>query len=330
MSIPAVTPTPIEHLQRLSSSACALWVKRDDLTDAEYGGNKVRKLPHLFLEAERARARRLVLVAPAGSHQVLATALFGRKLGLSVAAVLTPQARTEHAAEVLRASLGLGVEAVAARPAQVPRALLRLRRRGDFRVPIGGSSARSLRGHIDAVQELADDVAAGRAPEPELVVVPLASAGTAVSLAAGLARQRLRARVVGVCASNGRAIASALVLAQLARLSRCAPGLVAGAAARLQIEPRYLGRGYSIPTEESERAAELGRQSGLTLEPAYTAKAFAAALDLVQRGRARNVLFWQTHSSAPLAPLLREAPPEGALPPSLRSLLLQGAPCASW
>ena len=68
----------------------------------------------------------------------------------------------------------------------------------------------------------------------------------------------------------------------------------------------------------SERAAS----AGLTLEPTYTAKAFAAALARVALGREKTILYWHTLSSAPLEPLLRDAPEASAIPPALARLAL--------
>jgi hypothetical protein len=62
------------------------------------------------------------------------------------------------------------------------------------------------------------------------------------------------------------------------------------------------------------------------LDPTYTAKTFAAALDRVNAlaeagGEPKTVLYWHTLSSAPLAPLLAGAPAEGAIDPRVRRLL---------
>jgi D-cysteine desulfhydrase len=226
--------------------------------------------------------------------------------------------------------VALGVEVHPAGGAQVPRALWRLWRRGDFLLPLGGSSAESLAGHMDAAEELAQAVEGKALPLPDVVVVALASGGTAVGLAAGLARRRLPVQVLAVCATHRSAGARVFVWNQLAKLAGKWPGWVAGAAGRLRLEPRFLGAGYSLPTAESERAHQLGQVEGLTLDPAYTAKAFAASLALVQRAQVRNVLFWQTHASTSLEPLLREAPDEASLPRALRALLLPlEGPCAS-
>src|SRR5271167_4777426 len=45
-------PTPVQHLAALSRPGTSLWVKRDDLTNPVYGGNKIRKLEKLLTEAK--------------------------------------------------------------------------------------------------------------------------------------------------------------------------------------------------------------------------------------------------------------------------------------
>jgi hypothetical protein len=60
---------------------------------------------------------------------------------------------------------------------------------------------------------------------------------------------------------------------------------------------------------------------GIALDPTYTAKAFAAALDRVDAGGVKTVLYWHTLSSAPMAPLLEGAPAEAQLDAGVRGLL---------
>src|SRR5215472_6673366 len=94
-------PTPLEPLEALSRPGCSLWIKRDDLTNPLYGGNKVRKLERLLADAKQRGAQRILTVGAVGSHHVLATAVFGRRAGFEVEAVLVPQPRTAHAVDDL-------------------------------------------------------------------------------------------------------------------------------------------------------------------------------------------------------------------------------------
>ena len=79
-----------------------------------------------------------------------------------------------------------------------------------------------------------------------------------------------------------------------------------------------LGKGYGEPTDAARRALDVGAAAGLQLDLTYTAKCFAGALECVQSARFKNVLYWHTLSSAPMAPLLENAP---AVPARLERLL---------
>jgi len=308
-------PTPVERLGRLSSAGSSLWIKRDDLTHPVYGGNKVRKLEKI-LEAARAKgARRLVTQGAAGSHHVLATAVFGQENGFEVDAVLVPQIRTDHVAENLRAVVGLGVRTTPVGSyAGAVLASLRLLGEGAFLVPVGGSNERGTFGYVEAARELQEQVRAGLVPQPDLVVITLGSGGSAAGLAAGFAMAGVHTRVLGVSVTT-----PPWAVAGAARLLawRCARRPV-----RFSVEGRYLGAGYGHPTPAGATAMDLAAEEGISLDPTYTAKSFACALDRVKGGRFENVLYWHTLSSAPMEPLLRDAPAEAALGPELRRLLL--------
>ncbi len=321
-------PTPVERVQALSVEGAELWVKRDDRTHEVYGGNKVRKLEWLLAEALARGAKKIVTVGAVGSHHVLATTYFGKQQGLEVEAILVPQPRTEHVVEVLRAGLGLGLRAFPVSSwAGVPLALARRARQGAHVVPLGGSNTTGSMGYVTAARELAAQVREGAMPEPDVCVVALGSGGTAAGLAAGFEAEGLKTRVVGVCVSEppwllrvGSVVARAVV-----RETHPARRLRERWRLRLTMDPRFLGAGYGHPTREGTEATNLAREAaGITLDPTYTAKAFASALSqvraLARYPQAQVVLYWHTLSGAPMEPLLERAPTEDAVPSHLRSL----------
>jgi 1-aminocyclopropane-1-carboxylate deaminase/D-cysteine desulfhydrase-like pyridoxal-dependent ACC family enzyme len=295
-------------------------VKRDDLTSEVYGGNKVRKLERILEVARAKGARRIVTFGTAGSHQALVTTAHGRRAGFDVAAILTPHPRSDYGVDVLRAALALGLEAFPATSfAAVPWTLARVLRRDDFIVEPGGSSVDGTVGYIDAAFELHEQVRSGLLPMPDAIVVALGSAGTAAGLAAGIAELGLPTRVVGVRIVEPLLMGKqrALWLALRAARRRGIAARPAALARTLEVEHRYLGRGYGFATSEGEAAIASAAREGLTLDVTYTAKTFAAALRLVETERFRHVLYWHTLSSTPLSPLLERAP---ALPRELESL----------
>lgn len=319
-----VYPTPVERVLATPTDV-ELWVKRDDMTSPVYGGNKVRKLEYLLADARRRGASRIVTLGATGSHHVLATAVHGKLHGFTVAAVLVPQPRTEHVINNLRAGLAQGLDArPVSRWAFVPFALVRARSSHTLFVPPGGSNLVGSWGYVDAARELAVQVKAGLLPEPDIVVVTLGSGGTAAGLAAGLEAAGLKSRVRAVGVAEPPWAVRFVARRLHARLAR-ALGLRAGREdrhARLSIDFRYLGAGYGHPTDAGRLAAEEARGFGLHVDPTYTSKTFAAALDIVRDAPAKTkVLYWHTLSSAPLTPLLTNAPDERALAQGLARLV---------
>ena len=339
-------PTPVTELAHVAEALGlprgSLLCKRDDLTSDIYGGNKVRKLERLLDEAHARGAKRLVTAGAVGSHHVLATAIFGRREGFAVEAILAPQTASEHAAEVARVAATLGftaypVSSIAAAPIAIAR---RLSARGTaYLIPPGGSSVTGSLAYVDAAIELAEQIARGELPRPSRIVVALGSGGTAAGILVGLERAGL---LVG---SDGKppielvavqvvdppfgsaATTLSLVLAIRRRLglplSRAAVARVSRA---LRVVRGFLGRGYGAPTHAGELATQVCLTEGIALDPTYTAKAFAAAIDEARTAPA-PVLFWHTLSAAaPFDRLLADAPPIEALDPRLRRLLREAAP----
>ena len=176
--------------------------------------------------------------------------------------------------------------------------------------------------YVDAAFELAEQVTAGVMPEPDAIVA-VGSSGTAAGLAAGLAIAGLKTRVLGI------AIATPMWFVEWSTRrrwrARACRVKAATICARGLGQPRHrsaMDRRWIRRAERSGDARDRSREERrLVLDPTYTAKAFAAALDLVAAGRAAGIVFWNTLSSAPMAPLLAGAPDEATLAPAVMALL---------
>ena len=324
------TPRRFQQLTHLARGSCALWVKRDDLTSPLYGGNKVRKLEYLLADARARGATRLVTIGAVGSHHVLATTLTaGRRGSRSRRRWCRSRRRRTWSRSCARAS-GAGCARCrqagtrASRRAVLPRVLAT----GAYFVTVGGSSAVGSLGYVDAARELAAQVRGGEMPEPDLVVVALGSGGTVAGLAAGLEAEGLQSKVLGVIVAEPPWFV-AWRARRLARACLRRTGVRARRGwldERMTIDGRWLGAGYGHATDAGERATTEAAEAGLTLDPTYTAKTFAAATARVRAwsegATPRTVLYWHTLSSAPVTPLLERAPNEDALDPRVRELFV--------
>jgi len=332
-------PTPVERLRPLGRRlGCELWIKRDDLSGERYGGNKVRKLELLLGAAVRRGCRAIVTAGGIGSNHVVATAYYGRQLGLPTHAVLVaqpPTAVTRDNLELIR-RLAAGLDA--ARRPLLPLTMLRVAA-GLPRPALigpGGSSPLGCLGHVLAAFELARQIERGELPPPERIVVASGSGGTLVGLWIGLAMARVQAEVVGVrvvepllCNELLLRLMAARTLALLRALQRSAPAAaqrrapvpsLASLLPRLRLVGDQLGAGYGSPTPAAERAVAELAEIGLRLETTYTGKAMAHLLAHPPRGR--RVLFWHTYNSRDASGLA--AGRAVALPPSVAGWLTAG------
>jgi D-cysteine desulfhydrase len=328
-------PTPLAEFPELSRWAGAeIWIKRDDVTAARYGGNKVRKLEYILGDAFSQEADTLVVVGAAGSHHALASAIFGAHQGLAVHAVLIPQHYSSHVEESLRAMVASGAElhpvsspafAIPAMSALTAR--LRIKGRRPYRVAPGGSNLAGVIGHVEAGLELARQIEAGVVPEPDAVYVALGSGGTAAGLAVGLAASGITARIVAVrvvprTLGNRTRIGSLIkdAVVYLRELDERFPDVTSVARSLIDVDHGELGDGYGRPTSTGRNATRLAKElAHLELDATYTAKAFAAALrDARGPLEGRRILYVHTLSSADLSPMIAHTPP---LPKHLASLL---------
>lgn len=278
-------PTPVQQVED------RIWAFRDDYTSSLYGGNKVRKLEFLLPIAER-RGGPIVTAGGIGSHHVVAVATFAARLGLRTEAVLYPQPVTEDVRRVQAHLRRLGVHATAAThryymPAVLARRLAALATQRPYLLLPGASTPLGALGYVSAGLELVHAFAVAGDPEPDVVVAPLGSGGTTVGLAIGLALGGWRhATVVGVRAADAL-VTNRAVLAPLeaATAALVALGGWRPRPARWSVDARWLGRGYGHPTAAGRSASAVASMWGIPLEPTYSAKACAAALERAQSGQ---------------------------------------------
>lgn len=309
-------PTRVEEVPELAQDLGVerLFVKRDDDASDLYGGGKVRKLELYLGDALKKGARSIITSGGVGSNQAIATALFGRKLGLEVRLHLAPQPRSSLVEKNLRAESVSGArltlfssvseaEKVAAKevadasPSAAP-----------YVISPGGTTPIGTLGFVSGGLELAAAVSRGELPAPARIYVALGLGGSAAGIAIGVALGGLDAEVVAVRASNPNTVSIAKLQAIAIEATKFAHGLDATFPAkvkiRARIDGRFVGAGYGSTTAAATEAIAKGARAGLDLDPVYTGKAFAAVVadgETSGGDRGRGVaLFWETQNTVPL------------------------------
>ncbi len=310
LGLPHVPLRPgFSPVRRVAGLPGEVWVKDDGPVGTVYGGNKVRKLEWALADAQ-ARGCSWVLSAGAlATNHGLATALYGRELGLRTALVLIDQPLDAYASRGyarLRASGAVLYRARTLRRAYAVAPYVYLRhmgRRPPYFLTVGGSSPRGMLGFVEAGLELGVQVDKGELPEPSLIVLPVGSGGCAAGLLLGLRLAGLRTTVHGVLVNDATRVDVDVVL-QMAERTRALLGRRGARVPRplradLALDTRWLGGGYGYATAAGAAATERLAEHDVASEPVYTAKAAAALLDLAPKVDG-PVLYWQTHNTMPV------------------------------
>jgi len=324
-------PTPVEEASGFAAEyrLRSLWVKREDLSHAVCGGNKVRGLEYLLGHALRKKVKTLVSFSSAGSHHLSKTAWHARQLGMNTVAVVVPQPNARYVQANIATAMAAGARYVPANYATVlPKTIgcyLRERFTGNgpaLFIPPGGTSLRSMYGHARAVFELKQQIDQGMLPKPDFIYVALGSLGTACGLAAGLREAQLDTQVIGVIVSH-RWYCTPRRLRKMTHKAWRALRTKMGNVKRrptVGLGPLHppliedaLGGGYAEFTDSAMRRAEQFESiEGLPLDGTYTAKTLDGMLNFIERRglQDKNHLLWHTYCPAPNAEIdLKELPP---------------------
>jgi D-cysteine desulfhydrase len=303
-------PTPIEELPRLRRALGGgprIFIKRDDYTGFGLGGNKVRKLEYVLAQAMSDGADAIITAGGVKSNHARVTAAMCAKLGLHCVLVLNQAAVTHEGLSPASLSIdemfGAEIHLVGNREERTPAmGAIAERLRADGKkvvvVPIGASIPLGALGFVLAVQEAKEqlDLMGLRI---DYVFHSSSSGGTQAGLVAG---NRLfnpvNKEIIGVSADDS----SESISSEVAMIIRGVGELLElpedSFDEKVTVLDEYFGAGYGIPTKEGNEATELlARTEGLLLDPVYTAKAMAALIDWIGRGKLSeddNVLFWHT------------------------------------
>lgn len=312
-------PTPVRSLGTKGNA----WLKQDDLSNALYGGNKVRKLEFIIGEWRQQAIREVITFGAIGTNAGLATALACHHEGLACRVLLFDQPVTTTVQANFRAMQQLGGQFEYC--GSLPMAWLRFNlhplrlRRNRYFLFAGCANPPATLAYVNAALELAEQIAANQLPPPAEIVLPVGSSSTLAGLTLGCQIAGLKTQVIGV----------RVVPETLLGIAACTPATVkkqmrAAATSLGWSQPlpepiligEYLGAGYGHATAESTEAVRwFGETHGVMLEGTYTGKAAAYFLArLTQTGD--PLLFWNTFNSRPLAGL-PTADRQNPVPPAL-------------
>jgi D-cysteine desulfhydrase family pyridoxal phosphate-dependent enzyme len=291
-------PTPLEHLPRLSEEyGHAIYIKRDDSIGPAFGGNKTRKLEYLMAEAQKQGQRKVVTFGGLQSNHARLTAAVANQLGMESHLFYFEKRPKELTGnllinQVLGAKMhfiplgGGGGGMTIERTIKLVKLVSMLVVGRNYFIPVGGHNWLGCLGYVRAALEI-DEQARGLGIENAHLIVAAGSGGTLSGLMAGLALCNSKIKLRGIDVGKlwkafpaSIALLTSEICSQLGEPRHFTPEQVP------LIEGMYVGEKYGIPSSDGLSAMQkLARLEGITLDPVYTAKAFAGMLMELEKRR---------------------------------------------
>ncbi len=330
----ACLPTAVKKLPQLGQNA---WLKQDDLTHPDYGGNKIRKLDFVLADIKAKGKKHVITFGATGTNAGVATAMMCQRNQLKCTIYLFEQPLTQTVKDNLTLMQAYGAELIYC--GSLLNTVLsfycsRYRLQADsYFLWAGCSNPVATFAYINAAFELKQQIDMGELPEPEHIFVPVGSCSTLAGLTLGAHLSGLNSKVVGIRVAPSH----------LGPFPACTEGevnkVIKQAVKQMKLwgidqvkntpkcifSNEYYGDGYGVPSLASEAAIETFQHAGIKLENTYSGKAAAAFLQQLKHENNKPQLFWQTFNSANSLGAIKklENSSPSTLSPSLQDYLNQ-------
>jgi D-cysteine desulfhydrase len=312
-------PTPIAKLAKMGDAigVPALYVKRDDISAAAFGGNKVRALEFLLGDALKNNAKGVFVAGLAGTSMALASAIYAKQQNLDLAVLLISQTATEEAKRNLLIfhRLGAGIHDVASVPTLLlqmgGRMLGGLLKHGKPAKMLNPTGPIGMTGYVNAAFELRQQVAQGILPEPDRLYIAMGLLGTATGLLLGLRAAGLKTKVVAVHHPHDEAGVAKTKVKMVNLLHKVNRFLRArdNTFPLVEVQPNEIEIRCDAPGQQANTLLSQGlplmeqvhELEDLTLDATWTAGTWVAMQRDIESENLHDkaLLFWHTYNSRP-------------------------------
>ena len=291
-------PSPIHEIQY---GGYLFLIKRDDLTGLELSGNKVRKLEYLLYQAKREKAEIIFTTGGDQSNHARATVIASAKCGMKTKLFLWGKDSFKVDGNLfIDKFLGADISFLNKNDFLNVNQIMfkekeKLQKDGKkvYVIPEGGSTTLGIWGYISFMEELAKQI---DIKNMQGIVSAAGSGGTAAGMMVGAALMNLNLKVfcVNVLYDQKKIRKRILDLAEGCILDYKLPCKIREE--NLEIIDGYSIEGYkNISDIKIKMIKDFARESGIILDPAYTAKAFVAYIEeFLKKGKGKKVLFLHT------------------------------------
>lgn len=292
-------PTPIEFYDKLDSND--VYIKRDDLTDLAFGGNKVRKLEYFLADAIEKDADCIVTYGSVQSNHCRITAAAASQYGLKTVLILSKSQKIEYTGNYFLYDL-FDADIVWTDTSEVPekieQTLLNLEDKGYKPYFIQGGGHGNLGTHA---YKLAYDEIIKQQEEKginfDYIFHASGTGTTQAGLIAGNILNNSFKKIVGISIARNEKRGKEVIFESLKDYFNEFYKSINPSENQILFSDKYIGKGYAdIYPNILNTIKKVAKNSGILLDPVYTGKAFYGMLDYININeiQEKNILFIHT------------------------------------
>ncbi|MFZ7137163.1 MAG: 1-aminocyclopropane-1-carboxylate deaminase/D-cysteine desulfhydrase [archaeon] len=299
-------PSPLQKMSNLSKALQGpnLFIKRDDMTDLAFGGNKSRKLEFSFAEAKKNGADVVITTGAVQSNCACMVAAAARRFGMKPVLVLVgkePQVYDGNLLldKILSAEIhfletyGPHVEEYMKRLAET----FRSEGHTPYVIPVGASLPSTVPGYALALQEAVNQFEALGEPL-DYIICTCGTGGTQAGLIFGVELLGMQTKIVGASVFATKDQATQTILNLVNGAAKLFDVDVSATVDDVTVFDDYIKEGYGKLNKEVTDVLKLVAETeGIFIDPIYTGKAMVMLIDLIKKGyfkKTDNVLFFHT------------------------------------
>ncbi len=281
-----------------------LFIKRDDMTDLAFGGNKSRKLEFSFAEAQNKGADVVISTGAVQSNCACMVAAAARRLGMKPVLVLVGKEPSVYDGNLLLDKIlsaeihfldryGPHVEEYMNSLAD------KFRSEGHtpYVIPVGASLPSTVPGYALALEEVVNQFEA-LGESLDYIVCACGTGGTQAGLIFGAKLMDLQTKIVGASVFAAKEQATTSIVNFVNGAATLFDADVSVTFEGVNVFDDYIKDGYGkINNDVTSSLKLVAETEGIFIDPIYTGKAMVMLIDLIKKGyfkKTDNVLFFHT------------------------------------
>lgn len=291
--------TPIQKISSINNNN--LYIKREDLIDIAFGGNKARKIGYFAKDITEKKCDYIVTYGSSQSNHCRVTAAIAAKLGIKCLLILADDGKYDYNGNYFlydlfgAESIIIDVESVSNTIEETMK-LLRKKGYNPYFIPGGGHGILGTQAYIDAYKEIKKQ---SKKLKVDFDYIFFAS-GTGTTHAGLCIENKISkdsTKIIGISIARKEERGKQVILDSIEEYTREKEVKFSITDREIDFIDTYIGNGYADIYENIINTIKnTAKNDNILLDPVYTGKAFYGMTDFIEKNNIinKNILFIHT------------------------------------